>query len=85
MFTVILAIHPFPDLSSYLEFSCASGKEEALLPPVVFPAEGPSFCVGLGLLKGECSSTSDLRQSRSGSVSCRKRSEDPKQKKGADE
>ena len=27
-------------------------------------------------LKGECSSTPDLRQSRSGSVSCRERSEE---------
>ena len=40
------------------------------LPLVVFPAEGPSLCVGLDR-KGQCSSTLDLRQSRSGSVSCR--------------
>jgi len=47
-----------------------TGNSLQQLPPVVFPAEGPSLCVGLDR-KGQCSSTLDLRQSRSGSVSCR--------------
>ena len=48
----------------------ANRKQFAKMPPVVFSAEGPSLCVGLDR-KGQCSSTLDLRQSRSGSVSCR--------------